>query len=95
MSIAVDVTKQVIHDKFESQIKTAEAKLDTLKANAQAAEVKAIAALHPKKKAIQQKMDELKKSAGAQWDQAKTDLEGRIADFEKSVQRIESNAKAS
>jgi len=95
MSNDISATKQQIQDQFESQIKTAAAKLDTLKANAQATQAKAIAALQPEKQAIQQKVNELKKSAGDQWEQAKSDLQGRIADFQKSVQRIESKAKAS
>lgn len=99
MGTEVNVTKQVIEDKFESQIKTAEAKLETLKAKAEAAkaniEIKAITALAPKKQAMKQKFQELKKSGGARWEQAKSDLEGHIADFEKSVQGIESKAKAS
>jgi hypothetical protein len=94
MSTYVDVTKQVVHDKFESQIKTAEAKLDTLKAKAEASkanvEIKAITALLPKKQAILRKLEELKKSGGDRWEQAKADLEGRLADFEKSVKGIES-----
>jgi len=66
MSTDVNGAKQAIHDKLESQIKTAEAKLDTLKARAEAAkaniEIKAIAELLPKKQAIQQKLRELKRS---------------------------------
>lgn len=99
MSNAANMAKQVVHDKLESQIKTAEAKLDMLKARAETAkaivEVKAIAALLPKKQVIQQKFQELKESGGDQWEQAKADVEGRIADFEKSVKGIESKAKAS
>jgi hypothetical protein len=93
------MAKQVIHDKLESQIKTAEAKLDTLKAKAEAAkaivEIKAITELLPKKQAIQQKFQQLKDSGGDGWAQAKADLEGRIADFEKSIKGFESKAKAS
>jgi phage shock protein A len=37
MSTDVNVAKQVIHDKLQSQIKTVEAKRDTLKARAEAA----------------------------------------------------------
>jgi hypothetical protein len=94
-----NLAKQAIHDKLESQIKTAEAKLDTLKARAETAkanlEIKAIAELLPKKQVIQQKLQELKKSGGHRWEQEKTDLEARIADFEKSMKGIESKAKAS
>ena len=98
MSTDLNIAKQAIHDKFESQIKAAEAKLETLKARAEAAkanvEIKAIAELLPKKVEIQQKLEQLKKSGGDRWEQAKADLEGRIADFEKSVKGIESKAKA-
>ena len=99
MSTEVNVTKKAIHDKIESQIKTAEAKLNTLQAQAESDkanfEIKAIGELGPKKVAIQQKFEELKKTTGDKWEQTKTDLEGRIADFEKSVKGIESRAKAS
>ena len=84
----VDLATQVIHDKLESQIKTAEAKLETLKAQAEAAkanaEIKAVATLLPKKKVIQQKLQELKQTSGDKWEQVKTDLETRIAEFQKS-----------
>ncbi len=98
MTTNVNMAKQAIHDKFESQIKTAEAKLDTLKAQAESAkanaEIKAITELLTKKHAVQQKLQELKKSGEGRWEQAKTDLEARIADFEKSVKGIESKVKA-
>jgi len=94
----VNMAKQAIHDKFESQLKTAEAKLDTLKAQAESAkanaEIKAIAELLTKKHVVQQKLQELKKSGKGRWEQAKTDLEARIADLEKSVKGIESKLKA-
>jgi len=99
MSTDLNIAKQAIHDKLESQIKAAEAKLETLKARAEAAkanvEIKAIAELLPKKVEIQQKLEHMKKAGGDRWAQAKADLEGRIADFEKSVKGIESKAKAS
>jgi len=96
MSSDGNISKQVIHDRLESQIKTAEAKLQTMKAKADTAkanvEIKAIGTLLPETKAIRQKLQELKKSGGDRWEQAKGDLEGWIADFEKSVKRIESKA---
>jgi len=96
MANEANIPKQAIHDKLESQIKTAEAKLQTLKAQAETAkanvEIKAIGALLPETKAIRQKLQELKKSGSDRWEQAKGDLEGRIAEFEKSVKRIESKA---
>ena len=98
MNRDLNMVKQAIHDKLEAQIKTAEAKLETLKARAETAkanlEIKAIAELLPKKLVIQQKLQELKKSGEDRWEQAKADLEARIAEFEKSVKGIESKAKA-
>lgn len=97
MSTDVNLAKHAIQDKFESQIKTFEAKLDTLKARAQTAkanvEIKAITELLTKKPMIQHKLQELKESTGDRWQQAKADLETRIADFEKSVHGIESKIR--
>lgn len=97
MSTDVNMAKKAIQDKLESQIKTAEAKLDTLKARAETAkadvEIKAIAELLTKKHVILQKLQELKKQGGDRWEQAKADLEARTADFEKSVKVIESKVK--
>jgi len=97
MSIGTDVAKQVVHDKIDSQVKTVQAKLDTLKAKAESskanAELKLIAEVAVKKHAIDQKISELKKSGDASYQQAKTDVESRIADLEKSVQAIEAKFK--
>jgi len=94
MSTDVNMAKQAIHDKLESQIKTAEAKLDTLKARAETAkanvEIKAVAELLIKKQALQRELKGLRKLGGDRWEQAKADLEARIADFEKLVRDIES-----
>jgi len=98
MNTSATITKQAVHDKLESQIKLAEAKLHTLKAEAENAkanvEIKAIADLAPKKQSIQRKLQELKKSSGEAWNHAKTDLEAHIAEFEKLLKGIESKAKA-
>jgi multidrug resistance efflux pump len=98
MSTDVNLAKQGINDKLESQIKMAEAKLDTLKARAESVkanvEIKAIAELVTKKHDLHQKLRELKNPGGNRWEQAKADLEAGIADFEKSVKGIESKAKA-
>jgi len=99
MNTDVNIAKQVVQDKLESQIKTAEAKLNTLRARAESAraklEIKAIAALLPKTQLIRQKLQELKKAGGDGWEQAKTELEARITEFEKSVKGLESKAKSS
>jgi len=99
MSIGAKVAKHVVLDKFESQIKTAEAKLEIMKVKAEAAkaifEIKATAALLPKMHAIRQKVQEPKTSGGNHWEQAKADVEARIAKFEKSLDELESKAKVS
>jgi hypothetical protein len=58
------------------------------------AEAEAYENLMPKLLAIQQKMQEMKKSTGAQWQQTKADLEVLISDFKESVREIASAAKA-
>ena len=98
MSTDVKFAKRAIHDKFEAQIDTANAKLSTLKARAEGAkatvELKAIAELVTKKQAILQKLHYLKKSDGGQWEHLKTDLEAMITDLENSVRQIELKANA-
>jgi phage shock protein A len=92
------MARQAIHDKIESQIKTARAKLDTLKAKAESAkanaELKIIADLLTKKQTIDRKLVELKKSSDSTYQQAKSDVESRVAELEKSVQAIEAKFKA-
>lgn len=99
MNTDVNMAKQAIQDKLDAQIKTAEAKLDTLKARAEVAkanvEIKAVAELLTKKLALQRELKELRKLSGDRWEQAKAGLEARIADFEKLVRDIESKVKAS
>jgi cell division protein FtsB len=81
----VKLAKQAVRDKFQSQIKTLEAKLETLKARADSTrakvEIKAYAALLDEKQAIEQKLQELKKSSDERWERAEADA-GRLADFE-------------
>ncbi len=97
MSVEINVAKKAILDKLEAQVKTVVAKLDTLKARAEAAkanfEIKAITELLPREQAILQKLQELRKSGEDRWAQLKTDIEAQIADFEKSVTKLESKLK--
>jgi chaperonin cofactor prefoldin len=64
MSTQMNMAKQAVHDKIESQINTVQTKLETLKAQATKAnaELKLIADLMTRKQAIDQKLSELKKS---------------------------------
>ena len=97
MTTDVNPAKQAIHDKLEAQIKTAEAKLATLKARGETTkaniELKAIAELLPNKQAIQQKLQDLKVLGGDRLERAKADLETQIADLEKSVKDIQARVK--
>jgi hypothetical protein len=99
MNIDLTVAKQQVYDEVESWIKTAQAKLETLGGQAEGKmakiEVEAHGTLLPELQAIQEKLQQLRKSSGKQWKQLKTDLERLIADFEKSVKQIEAEAKAS
>lgn len=98
MTTDANIAKQVIEDKLEFQINTAKAELEVLANRAEGAMVKAevgaYETLMPKLQAIQQKMQELKKSSGAQWKQTKADLETLVSDFKESVKEIASAAGA-
>ncbi len=98
MSTEMNIAKKAVHDKIESQINTVQAKLETLKAKAQAtkanAELKLIADLLTKKQTIDQKLTDLKKSGDTAYQQAKSDVESRVAQLEESVKSIEAKFKA-
>lgn len=65
MAVVADVAKHVIRDKFVAEIETAQAKLQTLKAEAENAkadfEIKAIADLITKQHEILHKLREVRK----------------------------------
>jgi F0F1-type ATP synthase membrane subunit b/b' len=98
MTTDANIAKQVIEDELEFQINTAKAELEALANRAGGtmvkAEVEAYEILSPKLQAIQQKLRELKKSTGAQWEQTKADLEALISNFKESVKQIVSTAGA-
>ena len=98
MTVETAAVKHEIPDKLESQLNSAEAKLNTLKARAEVTkgnlEIKAIANLATQKLELQQKLQELKKAGDGKSEQAKRDLESRIAAFEKSIREIEAKVKA-
>jgi hypothetical protein len=99
MSTDVDMAKRTIYDKLDSQIKIAEAKLDMVKARAESAkadaEIRVVAELLARKRALQLELKALKKLGGDRWDLAKADLEAHIANFEKLVRDTESKANES
>ena len=95
---ATNIARKAIHDRIEAQIKIAQAKLESLKAKAESTKAKTelavIVELLTKKQAIAQKVGELKATGETTYEQAKRDVEARIADLEKSVQAIEAKFKA-
>jgi len=97
-NVAVNAARKAVYDKVDSQIHTFEAQLATLKAKAESAkadaELKAIANLVTAKRTLDQKVAELKKASETAFQQAKADVEARIAEFDKSVKAIESKIKA-
>ena len=92
-----NLAKRAIHDKLESRINLAEAKLNTLKARAEAAkanvELEATREFRSGKKALVHKLHQLKKSDGGKWERTRADLETQIEDFEKSVKGIKTKAR--
>ena len=98
-TVAANAARKAVYDKVESQIHAFEAQLATLKAKAESAkadaELKAIANLVRAKRMLDQKVADLKKTGEAAFQQAKADVEARIAEFDKSVKAIESKIKGS
>lgn len=97
-TVTLNAARKAVYDKFESQIHMFEAQLATLKAKAESAkadaELKAIANLVTATRALGQKVAELKKTGEAAFQQAKTDVEARIAEFDRSVKEIQSKITA-
>jgi multidrug resistance efflux pump len=98
-NVAMSAARKAVSDKVESQVHTFEAQLATLKAKAETAkanaELKAIANLATTKVALDQKVAELRTAGEAAYQQAKADVEARIAEFQASIKNIESKIKAS
>jgi len=97
MSTEMNMARKAIHDKIEAEISSVQAKLDTLRAKAEAnkadAELKMIAELLTRKQAVDHKLAELKKASESAYQQAKTDVQSRVAELEKAVQGIEAKFK--
>ena len=96
-TITVNAVRKAVYDKIESQIHTLEAQLATVKAKAESvkagAELKAIAKLVTTKQALDQKVMELKNAGETAFQQAKADVEARIAEFDKALTAIQSKIK--
>jgi hypothetical protein len=93
-TVTVNVARKAVYDKIESQVHMFEAQLATQKAKAELAkaeaELKAIANLGTVKRALDQKVVELKKAGEAAFQQAKADVEARGAEFDRAVKAIQS-----
>ncbi len=96
--LAMGAARGAVYDKIEAQVHTFEAQLATLRARAETAkadaELKAIANLIQGKRALDQKVAELRKAGEVAFQQARTELEARIAEFQKSMKAIEAKIKA-
>lgn len=97
MSTVMNTARKAVHDKIEAEVSGVQAKLDTLRAKAEAtkadAELKMIAELLTRKQAVDHKLAELKKSSESGFQQAKTDVQSRVADLEELVRAIEAKFK--
>ena len=97
-NVAANAARKVVYDKVQSQIHTFEAQLATLKAKAESAkadaELKALANLVTAKMTLDHTVAELQKAGEAAFQQAKADVEARIAQFEQSMKAIESKINA-
>ena len=97
-TVTVNAARKAVYDKIESQIHMLEAELATLKAKAESAkadaELKAIANLLTAKRVLDQKVAELKKAGEAAFQQAKADVEARVAEYDRSVKAIQSKIEA-
>jgi hypothetical protein len=94
----LNAARKAAFDKIESKIHTVEAQLATLKAKAESAkadaELRAIANLVSVKRALDQKVLDLKKASESGFQQAKAEVEARIDEFDQSVKTIQSRIKA-
>jgi hypothetical protein len=97
-NVAVKAARKAAFDKIESQIHAFEAQAATLKAKAESAkadaELAAIANLATAKRALDQRVVELKNAGEATFQQVTADLEARVEEFERSLKAIASKINA-
>jgi len=98
MNIATNAARKAICDKFAARLHTVEAKLDTLRAQAETTkanvEIKTITELAARKHMLEQRLQVMKRSEDAKWEQAKADLESQITEMLTSLGQVESRLKA-
>ncbi len=97
MSVLTTTTKHAVHDEIEAQIRSIEAKFETLRSRAESAkagaELKAIVALAAKKQELGHKLDELMKVGDEKWEHRKTELESLIKSIDQSLKDVEARIK--
>jgi hypothetical protein len=83
-----------VYDKVESQIHAFEAQVATLKAKAESAkadaQLAAIANLATAKRALDEKVAELKNAGDTTFERVKADVDRRLAEFDKSLKALAS-----
>jgi hypothetical protein len=93
-TVTVKLARKAVYDKIESQIHAFEAQVATLKAKAESAkadaELAAIANLATAKRALDEKVAELKNAGEVTFERVKADVERRVAEFDKSLQALAS-----
>ena len=93
-TVTAKVARKAVYDKIESQIHTFEAQVATLRAKAESAkadaQLAAIANLATAKRALDEKVAELKNAGDVTFERVKADVERRTAEFDKSLQALAS-----
>jgi len=99
MNTHPNTAKGTPQNKLDSQVEAARAKVDTLKAQADAARKHAVAKtvdeLLARKKALELELHSLKKSGEDKFNQAKASLQAQIANLQNSVNETKSKQKQS
>jgi outer membrane murein-binding lipoprotein Lpp len=93
-TVTAKAARKAVYDKIESQIHTFEAQVATLRARAESAkadaQLAAISNLATAKRALDEKVAELKNAGEVTFDRVKADVERRTAEFDKSLQALAS-----
>ena len=96
-TMAVKAARKAVYDKIESQIHTFEAQVATMRARAESskadAELAALADLAKARLTLDAEIAKLKNAGEAAFERVKADVEGRIAEFARSLRAIESRIK--
>jgi phage shock protein A len=93
-TVTAKAARKAVADKVESQIHTFEAQVATLRAKAESAkadaQLAAIANLATAKRALDEKVAELKNAGEVTFERVRADVERRTAEFNKSLQALAS-----